>query len=216
MYPSEYAYHKDYVYRSERSSADCSGYPRGPNEDYVHCDGTPLRLADSDIGSEQYNARDYYVWPVGSRDSQLLFIFPTKVNMTTITLHYYSTSDTGLPQLRFYAVKDDFDVWDAPTSSDSHVEIAAIPAGGERGHRNISASFKIPIVTTKVLLVKFRSSFSFALSEVEFSICSSQQVNTSILKDLMKASDYLTTLPVKLKESTFGTIELESRKTSEF
>ena len=34
---------------------------------------------------------DYFVWSAGSAD-QLLFIFLTRVSLTTITLHYYSDS----------------------------------------------------------------------------------------------------------------------------
>ena len=57
---------------------------------YNHCDGSQLRLTDSDLGSEQYSSSDYYLWNAGSSGSQLLFIFPTRVNLNTITLHYYS------------------------------------------------------------------------------------------------------------------------------
>ena len=78
-------------------------------EDYFHCGGTQLKLTDSDIGSKQYSSSDYYVWPAETM-SQLLFIFPTRVNLTTITLHYYRDSVRGCPRLRFYAVPDDFDV----------------------------------------------------------------------------------------------------------
>ena len=125
VYPSEYAYRDDSVNRAESGSANCRRYPAGNlqggihTEDYVHCDGTQLRLADSDVGQEQYSSSDYYVWSAG-RDGQLLFILPTRVSLTTITLHYYSDSDLGFPRLRFYAVPDDFDVWDAPTTS-THV-----------------------------------------------------------------------------------------------
>ena len=84
------------------------------SEQYMHCDGTRLRLTDSDTGSEQYSSSYYYEWRAGTEIRQLQFIFPTRVNLTTITLHYYSDSQRGLPRLRFYAAPDDFDVWDAP------------------------------------------------------------------------------------------------------
>ena len=219
VYPSEYAYHRDSVYRTERGSANCMNYKSGLvitdySENYIHCDGTPLRLTDSDIGLEPYTTSDYYVWPAKSSSSQLLFIFPTRVNLTTITLHYYHTSVRGLPRLRFWSVPIDFDVWDASHPSYSYMDVAAVPPDGElAGQRNINIRFNIPIVTTKLLLVKFGSSFPFALSEVEFSICSSQQVSTSVLKDNTKASDYLTTFYATSKS---GTTELQSRKTSEF
>ena len=181
VYPSEYAYHRNSVYRTERSSANCSYYPVSStfirSEDYVHCDGTPLRLTDSDIGSEQYTPSDYYVWLSDeTRNHQLLFIFPTRVNLTTITLHYYSDNTRGLPRLRFYSVPDDFDVWDAPTASYSYAEVAAVPPGGEpAGRRNVSIEFTVTVRTTKILMVKFRSRFSLAVSEVEFF----QQCNNS-------------------------------------
>ena len=53
----------------------------------IHCDGTQLNLADTNLGSEwPFNSSSYYQWS----DGQLLFIFPPVVSLTTITLHYYS------------------------------------------------------------------------------------------------------------------------------
>ena len=114
MYPSEYAYREDSVGEQESNIANCRLYPSGlrPGVDtrrYTHCDGTQLKLTDSDLGQNQFHISDYYVWIAGS-DAQLLFIFPTRVSLTTITLHFYSDSFRGLPRLRFYAVPDDFDV----------------------------------------------------------------------------------------------------------
>ena len=96
----------------ESNSANCRRYPSGLQEgvfteQYIHCDGTQLKLTDLDLGQGQYQIRDYYVWLAGS-DKQLLFIFPTRVSLTIITLHYYSDSDQGLPRPRFYAVPN---VW---------------------------------------------------------------------------------------------------------
>ena len=178
MYPSEYAYQRNYVYGSERYSANCRRYEIGLSDmsgvytqDYNHCDGTQLRLTDSDLGSEQYSSSDYYVWNAGSSAHQLLFIFPTRVNLTTITLHYYSDNTRGLPRLRFFAVPDNFDVWDAVSSSFSHVDIAAVPLSGESaGRRNVSVNFNF--TTKNILMYKYSSSFKFAVSEVEFFTCS--------------------------------------------
>ena len=123
----------DSVYRTERDSANCRNYHTW--QDYIHCDSTPLRLTDSDIGTEQYTiaTSDYYVWTAGSVSSQLLFIFPTKVNLSTTTLHYYSDSVRGLPRLSFWAVPDDFDVWDAPHTDYSYVDVAAVKSHQVRG-----------------------------------------------------------------------------------
>ena len=175
MYPSEYAYQRNSVYSSERSSANCRPYAKGLQinvltEHFTHCDGTQLRLTDSDLGSEQYRTTDYYVWNNGSSSSQLLFIFPTRVNLTTITLHYYSDNFRGLPRLRLYAVPNDYDVWDALTASYIHVDIAAVSPGGEpAGRRNVSVKFDFMKINVKRLLIyKYSSSFILAASEVEF------------------------------------------------
>ena len=139
-------------------------------EEYIHCNGTRLILIDSDLGQDQYSSSDYYVWSAGRDGQQLLFIFPTRVSLTTITLHYYSDSVRGLPRLRFYAVPDDFDAWDAPTLGTPHVDVAAVPPDGElAGRRNVSIN--VNFSTMKVLMYKYASTYLFAVSEVEFFKC---------------------------------------------
>ena len=172
MYPSEYAYKVDSVTEQESYHANCRRYPQSGlqvgvyTELYIHCDGTQLKLIDSHLGQEQYQISDYYVWLAGS-DKQLLFIFPARVSLTTITLHYYSDSVQGLPRLTFYAVPDNFDVWDIPTTSDPRVDVAIVPAGGEpAGRRNVSINVNFNI--KKVMMYKFSSTFAFSVSEVEF------------------------------------------------
>ena len=83
----------------ESTSANCRMYQSDLSETartewYYHCDGRKLKLADSDLGLEQYRSSDYYVWTAGTGFRQLLFIFPTMVNLVAITLHYYSDSDS--------------------------------------------------------------------------------------------------------------------------
>ena len=149
-----------------------NGFPAGiHSEDYIHCDGTHLILADGNLGSERpFSSSSHYQWSDGS-DGQLLFIFPTIVSLTTITLHYYSDSDQGLPRLRFYAVRSDFDVWDTPTLNTPYVEVAAVsPHREPADHRSVSIN--VNFNTKKVLMYKFSSTFAFAASEVEFFTCS--------------------------------------------
>ena len=80
VYPSEYAYHDNSVTRMESASANCRMYQSGLSESarterYYHCDGRQLKLADSDLGLEQYRSSDYYVWNAVRKGSrQLLFI----------------------------------------------------------------------------------------------------------------------------------------------
>ena len=95
-------------------------------------------------------------------------MFPTRVNLTTITLHYYSDNDRGLPRLRLYAVPDDFDVWDAPAASYYHGEVAAVSQDEwPAGCRYFSVYFDLGITLTKLLMMKFRSTLAFAVNEVE-------------------------------------------------
>ena len=180
MYPSEYAYRDDSVTGTESVSANCRRYPAGIRqgsvhaEHYIHCDGTQLKLTDSYLGQQQYLSFNYYyMWPAGS-NGQLLFIFPTRVSLTTITLHYYSDSDRGLPRLSFYAVWDAFDVWDTPTTTVPRVNVASASPDREPAGRR-SVSITVNFNTKKVLMYKYSSSFQFAVSEVEFSVrCSGE------------------------------------------
>ena len=173
----------------ESASANCRMKQSGLSEitrteRYHHCDGRQLKLADSDLGLEQYRSSDYYVWSAETTIRHLLFIFPTMINLTAITLHYYSDSDSiqgrsrSLPRLRFYAVPDDFNIWNALTTSYGYVEIAAVPPDGQpAGRKNVSIN--VIFNTKKVLMQKFRSSFQFAVSEVEFFTCNSKSITWS-------------------------------------
>ena len=145
-------------------------------EHYIHCDGMQLKLADSDLGPEQYSNNDYYVWSAGTSHTQFLFLFPTRVTLTTITLHYYSDSVRGLSKLRFLAVPEDFDIWNAITASHfGSAVVAAVPPGREPvGRRNVS--FNVNFNTKKVLMYKVRSNFQFAVSEVEFFTCNGKAI----------------------------------------
>ena len=179
VHPSEYAYEVNSVTEQESISANCrrytnvDGLPQGVDStDYIHCDGAQLKLADNNLGSEQsFSSISHYQWPARST-AQLLFIFPTRVSLTSITLHYYCDSLTGLPRLIFYAVRNDFDVWDSPTLNTPHVDVdvASVPLGEEPAGRK-SASINVNFSTKKVLMYKFRSVFKLAMSEVEFFTC---------------------------------------------
>ena len=135
-------------------------------------------MADSKFGSnEEYKGKYYYQWDNNSQ--QLLFIFPTRVSLTTITLHYYSDSDRGLSRLRFYAVPDDFDVWNALTKDTSLInvtdsEVDSVPLGRDpTGYRNVSINVNFSMIyTRKVLMYKYSSTFLLAVSEVQFFNCS--------------------------------------------
>ena len=174
VYPSEYVYKSNSVTRFEEGEANCRRYPPNSEDggiEYTHCDGTQLRLTDSGLGSQQYSSSDYYVWNTVSSIGRLLFIFPTRVNMTTITLHYYSDNVIGLPRLRFFVVPDNFDVWDPLIAGYSLVEIAAVlPDGEPAGRSNVSVNVNF-MNAKKILMYKFSSSYILSVSEVEFFTC---------------------------------------------
>ena len=168
MYVSEYAYRDDSVTRSESASANCRNYLASNiqtglfPENFIHCSGTHLKLADSNFGEGLYQTNDYYTWSATETNGQLLFIFPTRVSLTTITLYYFR----GLPKLRFYAAPDDFDIWDALSISYPHVDVASVSPGREpAGRRNISIN--VNFNTKKVLMYK-NSMVELKVSEVEF------------------------------------------------
>ena len=86
VYPSEYAYEDGSVAEQESIIANCRRYQKGLQEgvftaQYTHCNGIQLKLRDSDLGQQQCQTADYYVWLAGSAE-QLLFIFPTRVSLT--------------------------------------------------------------------------------------------------------------------------------------
>ena len=95
--------------------------------------------------------------------------------MTTITLRYYSDSVRGRPRLRFYAVPDDFNVWDAPTTSTPCVDVDLVPPGGEPAGRKNTSIINISFKTKEVLMYKFSSNLELAMSEVQFFGCTSKK-----------------------------------------
>ena len=132
-----------------------------------------LKLTDSDLGPEQYRSSACYEWNVGVTNRQLLFIFPTRVNLTTITVHYYSDSIRGLPRLSFFGVPDDVDIWDALTSNSYRVRVVAVPPGVEpTGRTSVSINFNFNTKKVVMYMYMTRSDFKFAVSEVEFFTCS--------------------------------------------
>ena len=87
--------------------------------------------------------------------------------MTTITLHYYSDSQRGLPRLRFIAAPDNFNVWDATPGNSRYADIAAVPQVEESpGRRSVNIS--VNFTTTRILMIKFGSNYMLSVSEVEF------------------------------------------------
>ena len=183
MHPTAYAYLGDSVSRSEEDSANCINYPKIPGESvssdrYIYCNGTQLRLSDSEVGSQSQCHPSYnYEWS-GTDRRHLLFIFPTRVNLNTFTLRYYRDKQRGLPQLGLYAVPDEFDVWDSTPRDNRLVVISSVlPSEEPEGSSciNLPVSLLISTATKKVLMVITRSNYIFSVSEVEFYNCTGRQ-----------------------------------------
>ena len=100
------------------------------------------------------------------------YILCSKVDLfLSVSTIIGSDNFRGHPRLRIYAVPDDVYVWNSPTTSHPHVDVAAIPSGGEpAGCRNVSIN--VNFNTKKVLMYKFSSTFMFEVSEVQFFNCS--------------------------------------------
>ena len=171
--PTEYSYKDSSVIRPVRSN--CMKYAStSDNVDaiqYIHCDGNKL-LTDSNIGPSQYDSSrtPLYIW-TSSNSQRLLFVFPTTTTLAMITLHYYSgyyqgNHRAGLPRMRFYAVPDDFDVWDAVIGSPFTIVVSAVSPEEERpaGRRSVNINFNFS--TKKVLMVKLGSDFHLAVGHV--------------------------------------------------
>ena len=184
--PTEYSYEDTSVIRTIGEENNCIRYDPTDNDGdqvdatrYVHCHGNKV-LTDSNVGSSQYDSSrtPLYVW-TSSTSQRILFVFPATTTFTMITLHYYSgnyqgSHKAGLPRLLFYAVTDNFDAWDAVAGSSFRVEVSAVSPREEQPAGRTSVSINFNSSTKKVLMVKTRSDFHLAVSEVEFFICPSK------------------------------------------
>ena len=106
----------------------------------------------------------------------MLFIFPTRVSLDTITLHYYSDSVRSLPGLKFYAVPDEYNVWQSPSGSyiSVHVGVTGLsPVKEPVGRRNISIDVKF---NTKTVLIYMQVAL-FSLQLVRLNSTSPIRVN---------------------------------------
>ena len=172
-YPSEYSYFVNSIMATERDSANCTTTvtDEADMDHFVHCDGEQLRLVDSDLGSELYDSTDYYVWSAGVTTTRILFTFPARVHLTSLTLHYYSDSIHGLSKLRFQAVPDDFKLGDSLRAIYSQVVVDAIPPSSQEQVGRTKIAINLDFITKKVLLSKILSNFQLSVSEVEFFTC---------------------------------------------
>ena len=170
MFPQELAYKSDNFLHQD--DASCIPYtsdaaPTTPTVDptqYVHC-SQPTTITDSNTGPPTY------VW--GEASGKLLLIFSNEISFENITIYYISdTTAQGRPKLRIYAVPDNFQVWDEPTTSyPSRVFDEIMPGGEEEGVRKVPNSNDgiVTFNTSRVLIEKLveTKTYNFSISEVE-------------------------------------------------
>ena len=118
------------------------------------------------------------MWSAGVTVRRMLFTLPERVNLTGITLHYFSDSNRGLSRILFYAVPDDFKLGDGVRSFYNQAIVETkLPSNREQnGPTNFTVN--LDFNTKKVLMLKILSNFQFALSEVEFFTCNGKICHT--------------------------------------
>ena len=172
---SEYAFDDNSVTRTERASANCRTYPTGNllggihPENYIHCDATQLIPTLNKSSTSPLTVMYGILGVVNNCCSYSPQESPWLPSHCTT----YSDSVRGLPRLRFFAVPDDFNVWDAPRTSYPRVDIPSVPSSGEpAGHR--SNGINVNFNTKKVMMFKYSSNFNLAVNEVQIFNCSSK------------------------------------------
>ena len=165
---------------------------RCSNTVYFHC-YSPTTLSDSyqsnphtmDIKLDRGRV---YQWRHSTSAVPVLFVFPTNFQLNNTKLHYESgplNDNTlfGFPNLTFYHVPDDFEIWNYSNLSQLE-QLTGVVQLGERPYSTIRNSYKISFFTitftpdnisTKKLLMVItfiEQGVHFSVSEIEFNVMS--------------------------------------------
>lgn len=148
---------------------------------YTLCDGSPLKLSDSQIGSSNDYMTDQDQYYCSSGSLEILFVLSEKVQLSHIRLHIYNNWNEpingyyrSLAPTVFSLMNDDYEIWE-PQFSGVHVYGPhSIVNDYITGPRNITVSALREIKTRKVVLTTLtaqHSSYQFCISEIEFYTC---------------------------------------------
>ena len=170
VYPSEYAYRDDSVSltRFESASANSRNYPPGDQKqsispkDYIYCNGTQLKLTDSNLGQEQCQIISGVLGVMSnccSYSPQVSPWLPSHCSTTVTVTKVFPDWDSMLYQMTLIS----------GIPSSPSVNVAAVPPDGEP--TDLGMLVNINFNTKKVLMYEYGSSFVFAVSEVEFFKC---------------------------------------------
>ena len=185
----EYAYLTSSLSGMDHLSANCRQYcgnnnipSHPPLTSHTLCDGSLLKLSDSEIGSmtDNYTA-DQNQYRCSNATLKILFTLSERVQLSHIRVHFYNDWDNpvdgrykSLAPTYFSLMNDEYEVWE-PEYPGKHVYgPRSIPDDYIVGPKNITVSSSQGIKTRKVVLTSTHSahgSYNFCISEVEFYTC---------------------------------------------
>ncbi len=131
---------------------------------YVQC-SQPTTITDTMTNPP------FYVLAEGP--GQILFVFSSPINLTSISIHYQFNATYALAKLRLYAVPGDFEAWstiDTQFSGFSEpIDEVLFSVDQESGLRSVTRT-NLQWETSRVLLRKLEDTktYLFAISEVMF------------------------------------------------
>ena len=123
----EYAYLTSSLSGMDHPGANCRQYcgsnpSHPPITSYTHCDGSPLKLSDSEVGStKNYTAdQNQYYCSNGPVSLKILFTLSESVQLSHTRLHYYNGPQDNpmsgyrkvLPATIYTLVNDEYEVWE--------------------------------------------------------------------------------------------------------
>ena len=159
---------------------------------YFHC-SSPTTLSDSYRFDKQssdimLDRGGVYRWRYSLSDVPVLFVFPTNFQLNNIKLYYESgplndNTPLGLPNLTFYHVPNDFEIWNYINLSQLEqltrvVQLGELPYRPSRDSYGVytdSLPFKRADTSTKKLLMVItfiEQEVGFSVSEIEFNVTS--------------------------------------------
>ena len=198
---TSYAYLNGEMNVTEYHNANCRKYGQSNGlQFYSLCDGSPLRLTDSQFGPEYYPSshdHNYYVMK-GTIFSLMYKIFlfalsePTRLDK--IRLHYYSDLHGGkiLPVIYFFAIRDDQLVYDNLHAYETLGVVGSPFSETVNGRTNVTitvSSSSLPYSKVLMHISFLPYEKFFYLSEVEFFTLSSKSAattNSSLLQGIDK------------------------------
>ena len=177
-----------------RLTGDTVPFPSGDNctrcnnTVYFHC-YSPTTLSDSVQTGDLYNQQSLvrgivYQWRYSPSDVPILFVFPTNFQLNNTKLHYESGPLLRLPNLTFYHVPNDFEIWNYSNLSQLE-QLTGVVKLGEHPYIPLARSsydfyivslpFKHADILTKKLLMVItfiEQGVDFSVSEIEFNVMS--------------------------------------------